>query len=199
MDHAAGACDARLDPALAGGASCSGRSSTRPASATTPSPSPASPGRSTSASGWCGSAPSCCSARSGAIGGDFRHHRFRHAGRRRNTSTCGTISAREDRGHRRHRVRRVADLRHDPRLVQRRMLNYFAVHTKLPGQPASTLQRRRPAWCGSPPATISFALLSLGFLSRGHRGALHALHRRPAFLRRRHRLGAGSLRIPTRC
>ena len=75
VDDAAGAADARLDPAVARRAAAAGRSSTRRASATTGSPSPASPGRSTGASGWCGSAGLVLViVASVAI---CRHHRFR--------------------------------------------------------------------------------------------------------------------------
>ena len=116
VDHAARACDARLDPAVACGATAAGALQRDTLRRQRRSPSPASPGRSTGASGWCGSAASSCSS----------SHRWPLSpssvstcrAPARNAPTMRALTRREDRGHDCRRARRLADLRHDPRLVQ---------------------------------------------------------------------------------
>ena len=97
VDHAADPAHARLDPARGAPCGCRRRCSTTRASATRPSPSPAAPGRSTGASGWCGSAPSslligASAAIAAIIGIDTQ---------RRRSPRMRPPSPREDRGHRR--------------------------------------------------------------------------------------------------
>ena len=122
------------------------------------------------------------------VGGDFRHHRFRHAGLRRErpdharSSAAGKIAA-------------IVAVVLGALLVfamirawySSRVLNYFAAHTKLQGT-GFTLEAN-----GAQPGVarrqqLSHSRLLAGLPVGDHRGALHALHRRPAFLRRRHRL-----------
>ncbi len=131
-------------------------------------------------------------------GGDFRHHRLRHAGRRRQHPDHAQGQRGQDRGHRRHRAGRLADLRHDPCLVQR-------AHAELLRRPHPAAGGRLHAESdGTHPGVarrqqLSHPRLLAGLPVGGHGGALHALHRRPAVLRRRHRLGTRSLRTPTLC
>ena len=133
------------------------------------------------------------------LGGDFRPSSASTCRAPAATSpTMRKLSERQGRGRRRHRARRLADLRHDPRLVQRAHAELLRRPHQAAGGRLHARGRRHPPWCGSPPATISSASSRWASCRRSRRRARCATSSTgcPATAPSP---GTRSLRTPTRC